>query len=207
MWYLSIPITVPHPDENPPFTDSAEQRAAPFIALLLPGLAATHAVGAALGARAEAGDVYGLDGPLGAGKTSLAQGFARGLGIPPDVPVQSPTFALVYQYDAGRVPLVHADLYRVERAREVDELGLWELAADGVLLVEWLARSPGSFPDRLQVDLAPLPAGQPGRSLRITATGPRSTKRLATLRSALAGLVLPDPGAPEEDESQETHEA
>ena len=126
MWYLSIPITVPYPDENPPATDSAEQRAAPStdsaaqraapsIELLLPGLAATHAVGAALGARAEAGDVYGLDGPLGAGKTSLAQGFARGLGIPPDVPVQSPTFALVYQYDLGRVPLVHADRESLSR--------------------------------------------------------------------------------------------
>lgn len=206
MWYLCIPTTVPNPDENaPPQPDGIE--------LVLPGLAATRAAGAALGARAEAGDVFGLDGPLGAGKTSLAQGFARGLGVPQEVPVQSPTFALVYEYDAGRLPLVHADLYRVERAREMDELGLWELGAAGVLLVEWLARFPGAFPDRLQVDLAPLPAGQRGRRLRITAIGPRSRSRLATLRAALSGLLLPDPGAEpgdetgNQEESQESDEA
>jgi tRNA threonylcarbamoyladenosine biosynthesis protein TsaE len=101
--------------------------------------AQTRALGERLGAAARAGDVILLEGPLGAGKTVLVQGLARGLQAPAEV--ASPTFVLIRQY-RGRLELVHADLYRLDGAAEVDDLGLLELSADGVLAVEWADRSP-----------------------------------------------------------------
>lgn len=80
------------------------------------------------------GDVVLISGPLGAGKTAFVRGMAEGLGASPD-DVSSPTFTLVQQYD-GRVPLFHADLYRLTPAEAAD-LGLEETGADGVLAVEW----------------------------------------------------------------------
>ena len=86
--------------------------------------AAMLAVGAALGEVARAGDVIALEGPLGAGKTVLARGILRGLGHEGEVP--SPTFPIVLLYEppALRLPVWHADLYRVERPNELFELGL-----------------------------------------------------------------------------------
>ncbi len=80
------------------------------------------------------GSVVILEGELGAGKTAFVRGLAAGLGIDPDE-VSSPTFTLVQEY-AGRVPLFHVDLYRLS-APEVDDLGLEELAAQGVMAIEW----------------------------------------------------------------------
>lgn len=97
----------------------------------------TVAAGEALAARVTAGDVILLFGDLGAGKTAFVRGLARGLGAP-DEEVTSPTFTLVQEYP-GRPTLYHADLYRLTPA-EVDDLGLDELAASGVLAVEWAER-------------------------------------------------------------------
>jgi len=99
----------------------------------------TRALGHRLGGAVRAGDVILLRGPLGGGKTVLVQGMAAGLGATVDV--ISPTFVLVRHY-RGRLELVHADLYRLESRREIDELGLEELAAAGVLVVEWSDRAP-----------------------------------------------------------------
>jgi tRNA threonylcarbamoyladenosine biosynthesis protein TsaE len=99
----------------------------------------TREAGRRLGTAAVAGDVLLLDGPLGAGKTVLVQGLAEGLGC--EVEVVSPTFVLVRQY-AGRLELVHADLYRLDNRAEIEALGLLELAADGVLALEWADRAP-----------------------------------------------------------------
>jgi tRNA threonylcarbamoyladenosine biosynthesis protein TsaE len=102
-------------------------------------VADTEALGARLGEASRPGDVLLLEGPLGAGKTVLARGIARGLGVAGEV--SSPTFVLVHQH-LGRLPLVHADLYRLESRAEIDALGLLELAEDGVLVVEWADRAP-----------------------------------------------------------------
>jgi tRNA threonylcarbamoyl adenosine modification protein YjeE len=80
------------------------------------------------------GDVIGLSGPLGAGKTTFVRGLAAGLGCGGDV--MSPTFQLVRVY-RGRVQLAHADLYRLERTAELADLGLEELLEEGVVAVEW----------------------------------------------------------------------
>jgi tRNA threonylcarbamoyl adenosine modification protein YjeE len=108
-----------------------------MLQLELVNEAATLALARLLAAELQAGDVIGLEGDLGAGKTTFARGALHGLGVPEDVPVTSPTFALLHQY-GGRLPIVHADLYRLGDAAELEELGLEELLEEGaVLFVEW----------------------------------------------------------------------
>ncbi len=96
---------------------------------------ATRDLAARLAGAARRGDVIVLQGPLGAGKTTFAQGFARGVGV--DGPVTSPTFTLVRQYPSSLGQLVHVDVYRLDRLAEVADLGLADLVEDGVALVEW----------------------------------------------------------------------
>jgi tRNA threonylcarbamoyladenosine biosynthesis protein TsaE len=105
----------------------------------------TAAIGRELAASLSAGDVLLLSGDLGAGKTAFVRGLAEGLGVSRDE-VSSPTFTLIQEYRWGRLPLFHVDLYRIEDPREFDELGLDEIADDGVLAIEWaekLPRTPG----------------------------------------------------------------
>jgi tRNA threonylcarbamoyladenosine biosynthesis protein TsaE len=101
----------------------------------------TAAIGRELAASLAAGDVVLLTGDLGAGKTAFVRGLAEGLGVHPDE-VSSPTFTLVQEYRGGRLPLFHVDLYRLNDPREIDDLGLDEIAEDGVLAIEWAERNP-----------------------------------------------------------------
>jgi len=101
----------------------------------------TRAAGRALGAELRPGDVVGLTGVLGVGKTVFVRGIAEGLGGDPDE-VASPTFALLHEYDCPAAGLVHLDLYRLpDDERELRELGLPELLAGKVAAVEWPGRS------------------------------------------------------------------
>jgi tRNA threonylcarbamoyladenosine biosynthesis protein TsaE len=102
----------------------------------------TAAAGRALAGKLSAGDVLLLNGDLGAGKTAFVRGVAEGLGVSRD-DVSSPTFTLIQEYRGGRLTLFHADLYRINDPREFDELGLDEIAIEGVLAVEWAERLPG----------------------------------------------------------------
>ncbi len=113
----------------------------------------TRRVGQVIGELARPGDVYLLTGPLGAGKTCLTQGIARGLGI--DGYARSPTFVLMTRY-RGRLTAHHADLYRIDHPAEAWDLGLEDimLAAQDVLIVEWADRAEEIFPDdALWIDL------------------------------------------------------
>jgi tRNA threonylcarbamoyladenosine biosynthesis protein TsaE len=101
----------------------------------------TSAIGRELGSRLAAGDVVLLYGDLGAGKTAFVRGLAEGLGVGADQ-VSSPTFTLVQEYRGGRLPLFHVDLYRLNDPREIDDLGLDEIAEQGVLAIEWAERHP-----------------------------------------------------------------
>ena len=103
--------------------------------------AETAAVGRDLGRTLAAGAVVLLFGDLGAGKTAFVRGLADGLGVDP-ADVSSPTFTLIHEYRSGRLPLFHADLYRLNDAREIDELGLDEIGEDGVLAIEWAEKLP-----------------------------------------------------------------
>jgi tRNA threonylcarbamoyladenosine biosynthesis protein TsaE len=111
----------------------------------------TAAAGERLAAALGPGDVVLLYGELGAGKTAFVRGLARGLGAS-DRDVTSPTFTLVQEY-AGRLPLYHVDLYRLE-PKEVEDLGLEELvSADGVVAIEWAERWHGRPDDAIEVRL------------------------------------------------------
>ena len=104
----------------------------------------TFALGRVLGGLAAAGDIILLVGELGAGKTLLCRGLARGLGVSGDYAITSPTFTLLNIYP-GRLDFFHADLYRLEEAG-ARELDLIEEAADGVLAVEWAERAGDFWP-------------------------------------------------------------
>ena len=111
----------------------------------------TAGAGTALAKVARAGDVIALSGPLGVGKTAFARGFVAALGHQGDVP--SPTFAIVHPYEDLDPPVWHVDLYRIEDASEIDELGL-DAATDAVLLVEWPERAgPSVWPKALVLSL------------------------------------------------------
>ena len=96
----------------------------------------TANAGRELAATLAAGSIVLLFGDLGAGKTAFVRGLAEGLGVRPQ-DVSSPTFTLVQEYRNGRIPLFHVDLYRLNDPREIDDLGLEEIAAGGVMAVEW----------------------------------------------------------------------
>ena len=98
------------------------------------------ALGERWGRAAERGTVYALDGDLGAGKTQLARGIARGVGYTGRV--QSPSFGLLNIYEGGRLPVYHIDLYRLETGDEITGAGLEEYleSPDGVTVVEWASR-------------------------------------------------------------------
>ena len=105
----------------------------------------TEAVGESLAQVLQIGDVVALSGELGAGKTAMARGIARGLGFAGEV--SSPTFPIVQVYDEPgmRMPLWHVDLYRIENPADLDELGLDEARDHAALVIEW--------PERLGVKL------------------------------------------------------
>ncbi len=116
----------------------------------------TEAFGVRLAAQLAQGDIIALNGPLGAGKTCLVRGLARGLGHDP-LRVRSPTFVLHHVYREGRIPLHHLDLYRLGEGAVTDEFDLDLLAGDGVVAMEWasLARD-AELPGTIVVELIPL---------------------------------------------------
>ena len=139
----------------------------------------TREVGASLSPLLQAGDVVVLGGDLGAGKTTLVQGVARGLGVA--LPVTSPTFTLVKEYE-GRLPLTHADVYRLERVQEVMELGLEE--PDGVVFVEWGSVVEDLFgPERLRIELTT--GADERRRFVLSAAGRSWARRWERLEQAL----------------------
>jgi tRNA threonylcarbamoyladenosine biosynthesis protein TsaE len=129
--------------------------------------AATAALGQRLAAELKPGDLVLLSGGLGAGKTALARSIVRTLVGDARMDVPSPSFALVQPYEANGTPLLHADLYRLRAAREIDELGLFD-RADAIVLVEWPERAPGlAGQATMAVALAVPPDGN-GRIAEVT---------------------------------------
>jgi len=147
-------------------------------------LAETHAVAAAIAGLAKVGDVILLAGDMGAGKTAFAQGFGRALGI--TEPITSPTFTVVHTYDTGRVVLHHADLYRLDRRSEVDDLGLDEMTeGQGVLLVEWGDVLAETFGDHLAILIERIDDSDDARRITIRSIGRRWETRWAKLEAAI----------------------
>ncbi len=130
----------------------------------------TEALGEAWGRAARAGLVIGISGDLGAGKTQLVKGIARGLGIA--ARVHSPTFTIVNVYEGGRLALFHLDLYRLETREQIHAAGLDEyLQPDGVSVIEWAERWFGEGRRTKDGDqgsgTGEQPASAPFRSVRI----------------------------------------
>ena len=138
-----------------------------------------------------AGDVITLSGDLGAGKTAAARALIRYLASDPDIEVPSPTFTLAQSYDLAPLSLIHADLYRINDATELDEIGLSPLPDDVVALIEWPERAPDAMPpDRIDIALSHRPAlGSTARAAEITGHGKAAAQvaRLQALRQFLDG--------------------
>lgn len=116
----------------------------------------TRRLGELLGGLAEAGLVVLVNGDLGAGKTCLAQGVARGLGVPGATPVTSPSYSLMHIHQ-GRIPLYHFDLYRLTRVDDLADLGYDEFAeGSGLTLVEWADRMAAALAASLTVTITAL---------------------------------------------------
>lgn len=143
---------------------------------------ATTAAGAALAAHLVGGDTIALIGDLGAGKTTFVAGLVAALG---GGAASSPTFSLVNEYRHGRLIVWHVDLYRLERAAELPELGLDDLIGDrrGIVIVEWADKFDVLPADHLELELVHTDAG---RRLTARGTGPRGQ----ALASALGGELL-----------------
>jgi tRNA threonylcarbamoyladenosine biosynthesis protein TsaE len=119
-------------------------------------LADTHTIAGAVASLARPGDIIVLSGEMGAGKTAFAQGFGRALGI--TEPITSPTFTLVHSYPCpdGHRTLHHADIYRLDRTTDVEELALHELAEfGGIVLIEWGDVAASGLGDHLEVRIDP----------------------------------------------------
>jgi tRNA threonylcarbamoyladenosine biosynthesis protein TsaE len=155
---------------------------------------ATRALAAALTGSLRPGDVVVLVGDLGAGKTTFAQGIARGLGV--TGPVTSPSFTLVQEY-AGRLPVAHVDVYRLERIQELHDLGFEELVdGEAVVLVEWGdAVQQVLPPDHIVVRIEPG-ANDDERAVTVEAIGPKWRGRGAELERALATFADGSGAAP-----------
>lgn len=112
----------------------------------------TFELGRKIGLEAKAGEIICLDGDLGVGKTVFTQGFAKGLGI--DEAVNSPTFTIIQEYDEGRLPLYHFDVYRIGDPEEMYEIGYEDyFYGQGVCLIEWAKLIEELIPDEAKIVL------------------------------------------------------
>jgi N-acetylmuramate 1-kinase len=137
------------------------------------------------------GDVITLTGDLGAGKTAAARAMIRYLADDDELEVPSPTFTLAQTYDLASFPLLHADLYRINDASELEEIGLSPLPEATLALIEWPERAPEALPeDRIDIALSHRPAlGSTARAAEITGYGKAAAQveRLKALRQFLEG--------------------
>jgi tRNA threonylcarbamoyladenosine biosynthesis protein TsaE len=131
----------------------SRHRKMPAFSMSLANEVATESLGATLAMRLRRGDVVGLKGDLGAGKTTLARAIIRAAAEDPDLIVPSPTFTLVEVYETPRGTFWHFDLYRLEAPEQVYELGWEEARAEGIVLLEWPERLGPLLPQHLSVIL------------------------------------------------------
>jgi len=143
------------------------------------GPSGTRRFGERIGRLLRAGDVVLLSGELGAGKTVLAQGVGRGMGI--EDQIKSSSFVIMNEYQGPALRLYHADLYRLEDPEQVAELALDELAASGVLCIEWPERAGAEMPpEHLRIVLAY--DGAKAREIDVIASGERYEAIVRKLR-------------------------
>lgn len=164
------------------FQDTIVNRKATVLRLVSRSAEQTQRLGEYLGKLAQAGDVFLLVGELGSGKTCLAQGIARGLGV--QQYVSSPSFVLIREHQ-GRVPFYHVDFYRLHRMDEIADLGLDDyFSGRGVCVVEWADRGMALLPEEhLLVTMEHVSEGE--RAITIEPRGERYVSMLSALNSML----------------------
>jgi len=141
------------------------------ISFTLTSPAHTQRLAAALGRQLQGGEIIALRGDLGAGKTCFVQGLAKGLDVPPEIYVRSPTFALIDEYP-GRHTLFHLDLYRLEDEDELEAIG-WRDCLDGhaVVAIEWAERVQHALPpDHIDAHITIDPDDDNRRTLTLKLT-------------------------------------
>jgi len=149
--------------------------------------AQTRSWGKKLGRLLKGGEIVGLTGELGSGKTCFVRGIAEGSGVGKEAWVRSPTFTLINEYD-GRLALYHIDLYRIESARELEELNLRDyLFSDGATVVEWFERLPKAEVDEYLL-IAFEHGGGNKRKLTFTAHGRQYEEILERIQNSEARI-------------------
>jgi tRNA threonylcarbamoyladenosine biosynthesis protein TsaE len=150
----------------------------------------TDRLGQVIGHVLRGGETIALYGPLGAGKTALVRGIALGLGASPTA-VTSPTFVVIHEYDQGRLPLAHVDLYRIRTPHELESTGLIEyFSGRTVTVIEWADKGLAALPqDRIEITMSHRAARS--RTIELRATGPKSEEviTLARMQYSKTGKV------------------
>lgn len=163
---------------------------APALLLRLRHRRETASLGRMLAQVLGPGDLLVLEGGLGAGKTCLVQSIVHALGVPKTQPVTSPTFEILHEFQ-GRLPIIHADLYRLPPSEPLEELGLLaRIGADAVVLIEWgerFADQLGDFGVRIELELR----RGTERRCALRARGPSGMALIEQLRPLVsaAGLI------------------
>jgi tRNA threonylcarbamoyl adenosine modification protein YjeE len=150
------------------------------VSIQLADATATRRLGAAIAETCVAGTIVLLQGPLGAGKTTLADGVIRALG---GGPATSPTFVIAHAHERGRIPIWHLDLYRMDDERQVADLDLAQYVSDSAItLCEWPERAPATWPE----DVVTIVLSVEGESRRavLKAGGPKSSATLEKIAQA-----------------------
>ena len=144
----------------------------------------TRTLGKRIGERMEPGTVLALMGDLGSGKTVFVQGLSRGLDVPEDYYVTSPTYTLINEYP-GRSPLFHVDLFRIEPHGDVEDIGLFDiLSGNGIVVVEWADRLPkGLLSAHLEIRLEF--SDDESRQISLSAYGQREKNLLKSLQELM----------------------
>jgi tRNA threonylcarbamoyladenosine biosynthesis protein TsaE len=149
-------------------------------------VATTHAIAGVIAGLVRPRDIIVLAGDMGAGKTAFTVGFTRALGVSEEDQVSSPTFTLVHSYNSGRIPVLHADLYRLNSMAEVADLGLREQVDLGaVALVEWGDVATEVIGDSLTIELSHDEDDDDARDIVISVEGHGWDTRWDKLRDSL----------------------
>jgi len=150
------------------------------IQLRMQSVRETIQFGKQVGQQLTGGAVLALTGDLGTGKTVLTRGIAFGLGMSMDQ-VSSPTFTLIQEY-TGSIPLIHVDLYRLERPSDISTLGLEEyFTPDTIVIIEWAERFPQILPSDHMVICLEYGEAEDGRLVSLSGTGPTSIRMVADI--------------------------
>ena len=146
----------------------------------------TEELAGAIASHVRPRDIVVLSGEMGAGKTAFVRGFAAGIGVSSDETVSSPTFTLVHTYDTGKIVLHHADLYRLGRLSDVQDLGLRELADLGdVVVIEWGDVASDVLGDHLVVSLETDDDDEDTRHVTVSVVGHTWDSRWEQLKRTL----------------------